>query len=247
MSKIIDTILKSLSSGWQIQEVYIGSVWTAAFVEDPRGKLRAGLAANSYTQVIESQTDFKRGSNVFKDTEALSFARLAQSSNQVLTAVGIAVINALLTPNESSLADIDAADWLREHGKNKNVVVVGRFPFIEELLPVVATLSVLELRPQAGEHQADEAPDIIPHADILAITGSSLVNHTLDNLLALANPATKVLLIGPTTPLTPILFDFGVNLLSGIQVVDFAILKASIEDGSSFRRMAGIRRVTLAN
>jgi uncharacterized protein (DUF4213/DUF364 family) len=43
------------------------------------------------------------------------------------------------------------------------------------------------------------------------------------------------------------LFKYGVDLLSGVQVVDLAAVLTSIEQGVSFRKMAGVRRVTLVN
>jgi hypothetical protein len=42
------------------------------------------------------------------------------------------------------------------------------------------------------------------------------------------------------------MFDFGIHLLSGIQVVDEKALLDSIAGGLSFRKMSGTRRVSLA-
>ncbi|NOG68709.1 MAG: hypothetical protein HND41_11120 [Chlorobi bacterium] len=92
---------------------------------------------------------------------------------------------------------------------------------------------------------AAAAPRFIPQADVVAITSSTLINHTLDGLLALARPEAKVMLLGPSTPLTPVLFDFGVDLLSGVQVVDIAATLASVAASVNFRKMQGVRRVTL--
>jgi uncharacterized protein (DUF4213/DUF364 family) len=61
----------------------------------------------------------------------------------------------------------------------------------------------------------------------------------------LTHPEAKVMLLGPSTPLTPVLFDFGVDLLSGVQVVDIAATLASVEASVNFRKMKGVRRVTL--
>jgi len=87
---------------------------------------------------------------------------------------------------------------------------------------------------------------LIPTADIVAITASALLNHTLDGLLALCPPGAPVLVIGPSTPLSPVLFDRGVSLLAGAEVADEAALLRSITQGAAFPQAEGVRRVTWA-
>jgi uncharacterized protein (DUF4213/DUF364 family) len=151
----------------------------------------------------------------------------------------------LLKPPSELLKNIDAGDWLVENGRDKHVAMIGRFPLAVEVQAVARKLSIFELNPQPGEYAPGDMPNIIPQADILAITSSTLINHTFGSIIALAAPQTKVLMLGPSTPLHPLLFDWGVSLLSGVQVVDTNVLLASISAGLSFRKMAGITRVSL--
>jgi len=245
MSEILAAILKSVPDGWQGQHLYVGANWTISIVQNAAGEQRAGLAATPGPEQVAKQARFQPGFNQVTGQDAIELAQYAQSAEPVVAAVGLATLNALLQPDSKLLEDIDAADWLVEHGRNRQVAVVGRFPFIEELQPVVANLWVFELNPQPHEYGAEQAALIIPQADIVAITSSTLVNHTLDALLALVRPPTKVMLLGPTTPLSPLLFDFGVDLLSGTQVVNIETVLASIQQGVTFRKMAGLHRVTL--
>ena len=64
-----------------------------------------------------------------------------------------------------------------------------------------------------------EADKILPWCEVIGITGTTFINHTLDDPLKWAN-GKFILLIGPMTPLTPFLFDFGMHTLSGTFVVD---------------------------
>jgi uncharacterized protein (DUF4213/DUF364 family) len=194
---------------------------------------------------VAGQTRFQFGDNELFEAEAIELADLVKSPQPIEAAVGLATVNALLEPEPNLTQDIDAADWLVEHGHRRKVALVGRFPFIDELRPVASELWVLELRPQPGEYSAEQAPEIIPQAEVVAITSSSLINHTLDGLLKLIRPETKVMLLGPSTPLTPVLFDLGVDLLSGVEVIEVEAALASVIEGVTFRRMKGVRRVTL--
>ena len=247
MVRILDYLLANLPSGWQTGFLYLGVNWTLMVVQHGAGQRRAGLAATPAAERVAMQAQFQVGPQPMAGVDAATLALSAQAADPVEAAVGLATLNALLQPEPGLLADIDAADWLVAHGRERQVALVGRFPFIDELKPVVARLWVLELSPQLGEYGADQAARIIPQADVVAITSSSLINHTLDGLLALARPEAKVLLLGPSTPLTPLLFDFGVDLLAGVQVVDMEAVLAAVASPANFQKMTGVRRVSMQN
>jgi uncharacterized protein (DUF4213/DUF364 family) len=111
----------------------------------------------------------------------------------------------------------------------------------------VGQLFVLEQSPGPGEYPTAAATDLVPQADVLAITSMTLLNDTLDGLLALRRPDTRVLLLGPSTPLHPILFEYGVEMLSGAMVTDIPPVLHVIREGGVFRQVhkAGVRLVTM--
>ena len=245
MSYLLDRILETLPPNWHTDSIHIGLNWTVSVVQNQAGQRRAGLAATPAPKRVAAQSQLQYGPNPPAITDAASLACSARAGDPVEAAVGLATLNALLQPDPAQLAHIDAADWLVSHGRGRKVALVGRFPFIDELKPVVAQLWVLELNPQPDEYPANQAPLLIPQADVVAITSSTLVNHTLAGLLALARPEAKIMLLGPSTPLTPILFEFGVELLSGVQVVDLEATLASVAQSGNFQKMKGVQRVTL--
>jgi hypothetical protein len=242
---LLKRIFETLSHDWQTHLLHIGLNWTLSIIQNRAGERRAGLAATPSPERVAAQTKFQVGVNQPPTANALSLAHCAQAGDVVEAAVGLATLNALLQPDPLRLAAVDAADWLVVHGQGRKVALVGRFPFIDELRPAVAQLWVLELSPRPGEYHATAAPQLIPQADVVAITSSTLINHTLDDLLALARPEAKVMLLGPSTPLTPVLFEFGVDLLSGVQVVDIEAALASVAAAGNFQKMKGVRRVTM--
>jgi uncharacterized protein (DUF4213/DUF364 family) len=66
-------------------------------------------------------------------------------------------------------------------------------------------------------------------------------------VIGLRKPGAKVLLLGPSTPLSPILFDYGISVLSGSVVEDPETVLRLIGQGASFRqiRSQGVRLVTV--
>jgi uncharacterized protein (DUF4213/DUF364 family) len=243
---ILAALLETLPEGWRVNQIYLGTTWTASFIESEAGERRIGLAAAHSAKPVTEGDFLQYGFNRLDRLEAPVFSRYALSQEPLEAAAGLATLNALLKPDPASLGQIDAGDWLVEQSRDRRVALVGRFPFIDEIEPVARQLWVFELEPRPGEFSFSQAPEIIPQAEVLAITGSTLLNHSLQNYLALANPTAKVIVLGPSTPLSPVMFNFGIDLLSGIEVADEKALLDSLAGGLSFRKMRGTKRVSLA-
>jgi len=92
------------------------------------------------------------------------------------------------------------------------------------------------------------APDVLPKAEVVAITGAAFVNHTLEDLLALCSPEAIVMIVGPSSPLSRVLLDTAAHLVSGSIVTDIDRVLRVISQGGNFRQVhhAGVRLVTLA-
>lgn len=171
-------------------------------------------------------------------------AELARSDELMEASIGVAAINSLLDMDEALAVEINASEVLTSRGRGKNVALVGHFPFIPQLRQSAGQLWVIEQNPSEDEYPAEAAVDLIPRADIVAITSSSLVNHTLDGLLALCPPQATVMLLGPSTPLSPILFERGATIISGTRVVDEAAVLRTVGQGAAFRQVEGAKLLT---
>jgi len=176
---------------------------------------------------------------------ARELAEYARSDNPLEASIGIAAINSLLDVDESHAVEINAANVLAERGRGRNVALVGHFPFIPRLREQVGQLWVIEQQPAEGEHPAPAAADLIPQADVVALTGSALINGTLDGLLALCRPDALVMVLGPSTPLSPVLFDHGATFISGTRVVDQDAVLCTVGQGATFQQVEGVRLLTL--
>jgi len=52
------------------------------------------------------------------------------------------------------------------------------------------------------------------------------------------------MVLGPSTPLSTVLFDHGVDIISGTRVVDEAAVMRTVAQGASFRQVEGVRLLT---
>jgi hypothetical protein len=161
----------------------------------------------------------------------------------------VAAYNALLEHSDSEWAQMNAAQVILERGAGRRVVVIGHFPFVEDVRRAAEMCWVLELDPRPGDVHADRADELLPQADVVAITSTSLINHTFDDLIPLCRDDALVIMLGPSTPLTSVVFDAGVDVLSGTLVEDAERTLRSIAQGATFRqikRRGGLRLVTMA-
>jgi len=186
-----------------------------------------------------------------KGRPAFDFAREALGDNGIRRAAGIAAMNALADtcwrrrphPETELRLGIDAFD-ATEIRRGDKVVVVGAFvPFLRELKRRHQPYLVLEQDPatlKADElpffRPAEQAAAVVPEADVLLITGTTLINGTLEELLALARPTARVTMVGPTVSLLPDGFlRRGANILGTVRITDpDAFLDILAEGGSGY-------------
>jgi uncharacterized protein len=182
---------------------------------------------------------------------AADLACEALSSHGIRRAVGIASVNALADscwrrrpdPRVSLRVGVDAFD-ATDIRLGDRVVIVGAFiPFLKELKRRGQSFLVLEQDPVTLKpdelpffRPAEAATEIVPQADVLLITGSSLVNATLEDLLALAGREARVTIVGPTVSMLPHAFlARGADVLGCVRINQpDAFLDLLAEGGSGY-------------
>lgn len=234
---ILDDLLDSLDMDAPVRTVLVGAHWTAVCSRF------CGLASTLTGDKPHGHAP-TRDVGHLHEKNARELAEYTRSDNLLEASIGVAAINSLLAVDESRAVEINAVDVLIEHGRGRNVALVGHFPFIPRLRQQVAQLWVIEQTPTEGECPVEAAADLIPQADVVAITGTALINHTLDSLLALCCPQALVMILGPSTPLSPVLFAHGAAILSGSRIVDEAAVLRTIGQGASFQQVEGVRLLT---
>jgi uncharacterized protein (DUF4213/DUF364 family) len=176
---------------------------------------------------------------------ALELAEYAKSESLLEASIGMATINSMIDIDESRCIEKNALEIILEKGQGKNVAIVGHFPWIPKLREKVKNLWVLEQRLREGDLPAKQADRVLPQCEVVGITGTSFINHTLEGLLNLCKEA-YVLLIGPTSPISPILFNYGIDAVCGSKIIDPDQLIRSISEGATFKEVTGVKLLTLS-
>jgi uncharacterized protein (DUF4213/DUF364 family) len=237
---LLKTILETLPENpIPVRKVIIGVHWTLV------ASNYCGLASTMVGQGQHGHSQV-RDVGALHEKSAQELAGWALSDNLLEASIGIAAINSLLDLDEQRIKHINAAEVIARESKEKNLVVVGHFPFVERMTTIAKNCWVIEKRPFGDDFPEEASQEFIPQADVIAITGTAFINHTIEDLLSLCRPESLVMILGPSTPMTPLFFDYGVSILSGSRVVDEDAAIATIQQGASFPQVKGVRLVTMS-
>jgi len=239
--KILDDILSILSFDAPVKDIRQGVFHTGVLTRN------CGLAATLPKDALRQKPPMVKEPGSLLNKSAQELAQFAYSPSILEAAIGMATINSLLDVDVDACIELNAAELIMEKGEKKKVAIVGHFPFVPKVREVAAQLWVIEKNPKAGDVSETEADQLIPQADLVAITGTALTNHTMDHLLERCSPTAYVIILGDTTPLSPVLFDYGADAVSGTQVVDPALVFRCVSEGANFRQIRGTKRLTMMN
>lgn len=162
--------------------------------------------------------------------------------------LGIAALNALSTiiwekgdceykpiMNRDAFDEIDVGEY------EKTVVVGALIPMLKKLIAHDCDFTILEQDSRTLKNHelqfyapAEDAYKYVPDADLLVITGVTVLNGTLSGLLDMAKPGAEILVTGPTASMIPDeFFKKGVTMTGGIVVTNADELLDIISEAGS--------------
>jgi hypothetical protein len=230
--KLVTALLESVSgTEAQATNVQIGLHWIAVQSRN------TGMA-----HVFRGREGFELpDAGAIQGKEIMELAAGLKSWEPLEAGLGLAALSSLIDPIGEN---VNVFDYIMSQAPGKTVTCIGRFPFYERLARSAAQSFLLEINPQEGELPPFAAEEVIPRSDLVIITGTSLINKTLERLLELSRNSIAVVL-GPSTPMSDVLFDFGASVIAGIKVVDREKLFKSVAQGVKFyNKIEGIEPVT---
>jgi len=237
--KILNDLLSNLNTEACVQDIRQGAFQTAVLTRN------CGLASTPHFMGTHPDRTPTIEPGLLLERDAGALAQLAKSQDLYEAEIGMATINSLIDIDEKRCIKVNAGDLIAEKGRGRRVAVVGHFPFIPRLRGIVRDLWVIEKNPREGDFPESEAENLVPQADVVAITGTAFTNHTIERLLELCSPEAYVIILGDTSPLSPALFDYGVDAISGTRVIDPGLALLCVSQGATFRQIKGIELLTM--
>ncbi len=233
---ILQKLVKNVPA-MSVQEVIVGVFSTLVKPEEGSGLASTLRYGRPHQRITRSG-----------GLESLSLDTLAEyvfSANLLEASVGMAAINSALTQPELRYRHINAKEIILEQGRDKVVGVVGHFPFLAELQKYFKKLYIFEKQPGEADYHEDDIPRLFPEVEVAAITGTAFTNHTFENIMPWIPEQSFKLILGPSTPLSPLLFDYGIDVLAGSIVRDYQQLRKLVAQATPTRHLKGMEYVAL--
>ena len=241
---LYDALLERVSprAEGRLEALRVGPFWSLVVTTMGSG-LASSLRSEAHIHGSKPITD---AGELHRKTP-LELARLLRSESIPETAIGLAAVNALLGPPEGALTEHNAKEILAERGTGKRVAMIGHFPFADGLRARCSELWVFERGDgrRDGDHGAEMMDELLPQAEVVAITSTAIINRTLPEILDRVRPDAFVLMLGPSTPLTPLVFRLGIDVVCGTVITDARRVLRAVEQGAVTRQIGGVRKVCL--
>lgn len=207
-------LAESVKAAPPVDRVIIGFNWTLVRAGDLCGIARSPSRDTEGARTIRPESGFVGRS--LRD-----LAQYLKSMDPLQRALGLAAVNAYWNrtdpPNETvgylsprgGLASIEAP--------GNGAIIVGGFRGALQRLPEAR---IVEREPKDGDIPADEAAAAYAEASILAITAQTLMNGSLAPILSASDMVPYRLLVGPSCPACPVLFNYGLDEVFGAVIID---------------------------
>ncbi|MEM7553109.1 MAG: DUF364 domain-containing protein [Cyanobacteria bacterium P01_A01_bin.84] len=231
--EIYDLLLNYGNTDTQVQEILIGLTWTFCQGEGTGLCMSPGTATRTLPW---------SGTLVHKPISEL--APWLVSWNPYQATVGMAAINSVINqtnplPNTGTPLSPDSSANLAvfEHFlpqiRNQKVCIIGRYPGLDKYKHEMQ-MNVIELQPTKEDFPAPASEYLLPEADWVFLTATSIVNKTFPRLVELAQNA-QLVLMGPTLPWLTEFGEMGINYLAGVQVSNLSALRQTVAEGGGVR------------
>jgi len=215
-----------------VRGVWIGLYWTV---------VESRYAGMSHTYKTSQKINIENAGDI-TSLSAVQLAKRILSWQPLEASLGVAAINSLIEPKGEPG---NIKEYIKDKAKSKTVTIIGRFPFNDEISGIAKKAYLLEIEPTGNELPMMACEDVMPKSDINIISATALINHTIQRLLELGNNGINIVL-GPSTPLSPVLFDFGADILAGVRVKNIDNIVKSVTQGvKKFGLLNGMESICL--
>jgi uncharacterized protein (DUF4213/DUF364 family) len=231
--RIYDLLLDHACGEAQVAEVIIGLTWTLCRGEGIGLAMSPGTPTRTLPwpgtlagRPVRELAGWVRSWDPYEATLGMAAVNAQVNAHSPLQATATT-----LRPNGS--ANLAVFEHFADRLAGRRVVVVGRYPGLDAL-DLGWDLTVLERQPGPGDLPDPAAEYLLPEADWVFLTASSIPNKTFPRLAELARDA-RLVLMGPTVPWLPGLAELGVDCLAGVRVENEHQLRATVAEGGGTR------------
>lgn len=224
--EIYDALIDDLPDDVTVTASHYDPRWTRVFsTASPLAGAAPGMGT-AWTMQVASRPTIA-GDTPLPGRPLRDVAALVRSWNLEEASLGLAALNSWysrpesaafhgFTPTGPGVTWGQVFDPYRELVDGLTVAIIGHFPFARAALPTAGEVQILERSLRPDDYPDTACEYLLPEADYVFISSSSLVNKTAPRLVALAaDGGAHVVMVGPSTPMHPLWLEMGVETVTG--------------------------------
>lgn len=202
-----------------VDEVLVGLNWTL---------VRAGVFAG----IARSPDRGTGGARTVRKGEPIAgrpLSALAQwlcSLDPLRRSIGLAAVNAFWNKSDGPQAQ-GGWGFAGFNPPGDDLIIIGGFRGAQKRLPAAR---IIEREPKGNDIPADQADEALASAGAVAITAQTLMNGSLEPILAKIGRAGQRLLVGPSAPVAPQVLEAGLTRVSGLAITDVEAVAQFIKE-----------------
>lgn len=238
--RIFDRLLAEVPEDAQILDVSIGIFWT--FVQTQYGSC---ISATAHRWQEDPPGALIPWSGHLVGMNVHEVASLYDSASLTARSLANAAVSASFS-QDAMTGTIDYGDAQsliasKCGDRKRHIALIGHFHFGEELRAMGHHVDIFELEGRCGEGDIPNTliPQRLRDAEIVMMTSSTLLTHATEEILRCSHPESYRMIVGPTVPVHPALWEFGFDAICGGRVVDPTSVSRGAREGGNHRQLKG--------
>ena len=242
--RIFDRLVELVPADAVVEAVSVGIFWT--FVKTQYG---SGLSATAHRWYPDPPGALIPFSGNIEGMRVRELVSLYDSDALPARALANAAVSASFSSSEmTGMRHSGRAQDLVERlcaRKKRHIALIGHFHFADDLRAFGHELDVFELdgRCEPGDIPSSRIPERLPASDVVVMTASTLLTHTTEDILSHCSAQSVKIIVGPTVPLHPALWEFGFDAVCGSVIHDEIQVNRAVREGGNHRQMLGCEKI----
>ena len=239
-SRIFDAILHEVPQDARIEDVSVGIFWTCV-----RTKYGCAISATAHRWQDDPPGAIIPFAGDLVGMRVADVAPLYDAPSLTARSLANAAVSASFAPDVmTGTVDYGNAQSLiltRCAGRPHHIALVGHFHFGDELRAMGHRVDIFELPERCGDGDIPntEIPARLGDAEIVMMTSSTLITHATEDILRHCAYGAYRLIVGPTVPVHPVLWDFGFDAVCCGRVTDPEQVLRATRQGANHRQLTG--------
>lgn len=238
--RIFDTLLAHVPEDARIEDVSIGIFWTCV-----RTQYGCSISATAHRWQEDPPGALIPWAGNLIGMPVREIAPLYDSPSLSARSLANAAVSASFSPDiMTGTVDCGNAQSLIAQicgNAQRHIALIGHFHFDDELRQMGHVVDIFELenRCEPGDIPESQIPVRLKDAEIVLMTSSTLLTHATENILNSCSPNSYKMIVGPTVPVHPCLWDFGFNAICCGIVKDPDQVITAARQGANHRQLKG--------